>query len=332
MTTNSLKGKYIEFAQNNNKNYISTLVSPHQKILQSQNIENSFNNINTITRSSGFKTKQNHTIIKENKIQKMKVYNQDMKGSYNALVNMGDHLSTKNSKLMNSSTNIFLNSLNKVNNVNSNMISTLSNNKSVGNIFKNSAETLDPRTTSLSNLKHKKINSLEMNNIYPINVSTIKTIPISTTKNKTNYEEGTGIRINKSGSFIGSQINFLSPKNPIQQTELTALPSFQLLYDNSNYFKYSSCDTAKCSTRSSGKITTFSVNTHNGNVRTYNEDRVSIILNVLNPENHQNWPHVSFFAIYDGHAGVRCADYMKENLHQFVKFYSFYRYLEKNVY
>ena len=54
--------------------------------------------------------------------------------------------------------------------------------------------------------------------------------------------------------------------------------------------------------------------------RNYNEDRVSIILNVLKPNSRSNeeWPKVSFFAVYDGHGGNKCADFLKENLHQYV--------------
>jgi protein phosphatase 2C family protein 2/3 len=54
--------------------------------------------------------------------------------------------------------------------------------------------------------------------------------------------------------------------------------------------------------------------------RNYNEDRVSIILNVIKPNSRKNedWPKCSFFAIYDGHGGNRCADFLKENLHQYV--------------
>lgn len=41
-------------------------------------------------------------------------------------------------------------------------------------------------------------------------------------------------------------------------------------------------------------------------MRNYNEDRVSIILNIMKPTNTEisEWPKCSFFAIYDGHAGV----------------------------
>lgn len=33
---------------------------------------------------------------------------------------------------------------------------------------------------------------------------------------------------------------------------------------------------------------------------------------------NENWPKCSFFGIYDGHGGSACADFLRDNLHQFV--------------
>jgi protein phosphatase 2C family protein 2/3 len=54
--------------------------------------------------------------------------------------------------------------------------------------------------------------------------------------------------------------------------------------------------------------------------RNYNEDRVSIILNVAKPLYYtgEYWPKISIFAIYDGHGGHQCADYLRDHLHEFV--------------
>jgi protein phosphatase 2C family protein 2/3 len=52
--------------------------------------------------------------------------------------------------------------------------------------------------------------------------------------------------------------------------------------------------------------------------RNYNEDRVSIILNIVRPPNKDpnlTWPKCSFFGIYDGHGGSQCADFLRDNLH-----------------
>ena len=77
---------------------------------------------------------------------------------------------------------------------------------------------------------------------------------------------------------------------------------------------------AKFSTKSYGSIVSYGVNTNQGQVRNYNEDRVSIILNVIKPPSRKNeeWPKVSFFGIFDGHGGTKCSDFLKENLHHYV--------------
>lgn len=56
-------------------------------------------------------------------------------------------------------------------------------------------------------------------------------------------------------------------------------------------------------------------------MRNYNEDRVSIILNMAKPKDKPEdlqWPNVSFFAVYDGHGGSSCAEYLRDNLHYYV--------------
>lgn len=53
------------------------------------------------------------------------------------------------------------------------------------------------------------------------------------------------------------------------------------------------------STNSFKYIKSYAVNTFKGLIREYNEDRVSIILNIVQPENkkHLLWPNCSFFAV-----------------------------------
>ena len=84
---------------------------------------------------------------------------------------------------------------------------------------------------------------------------------------------------------------------------------------------------AKHSSNSFGVISAYGVNTYRGIFRNYNEDRVSIIVNAKNPkksknndkENNDNkWPNISYFAIFDGHAGNKCSEYLKNNLHHFI--------------
>ena len=76
----------------------------------------------------------------------------------------------------------------------------------------------------------------------------------------------------------------------------------------------------KCSVKRNGIVKAYAANTNQGIVRNYNEDRVSIILNIMKPASRMNeeWPKCSFFGVYDGHGGVNCADFLRDNLHQYV--------------
>ena len=75
-------------------------------------------------------------------------------------------------------------------------------------------------------------------------------------------------------------------------------------------------ESTKCSTKSTGQVKAYAVNTYQGIIRNYNEDRVSIILNITKPQNYiGDWPKCSFLGIYDGHGGSGCADFLRDNLH-----------------
>ena len=79
---------------------------------------------------------------------------------------------------------------------------------------------------------------------------------------------------------------------------------------------------AKQSDESFDLIKSYAANTYKGTVRNYNEDRISVMVNI-SQSNYQNLKgkeklKLSFFAIYDGHAGNKCAEYLKNNLHNFI--------------
>lgn len=81
-------------------------------------------------------------------------------------------------------------------------------------------------------------------------------------------------------------------------------------------------DPTKCSSRKNGIVKAYAANTNQGLIRNYNEDRVAIILNIMRPPNYdakEEWPVCSYFGIYDGHGGTACADFLRDNLHQYVR-------------
>ena len=56
--------------------------------------------------------------------------------------------------------------------------------------------------------------------------------------------------------------------------------------------------------------------------RKYNEDRVTIIINLQMPPTRscEYWPTASLFGIYDGHGGTACADFLRDRLHLLVRY------------
>ena len=84
-------------------------------------------------------------------------------------------------------------------------------------------------------------------------------------------------------------------------------------------FYYNNYEQSKTSKKAMGVIKSYGVNTYQGIVRDYNEDRVSIIINMNKPKNYKKqWPRISFFGIYDGHGGEGCSEYLRDNLHKLI--------------
>ena len=67
-------------------------------------------------------------------------------------------------------------------------------------------------------------------------------------------------------------------------------------------------------------IKSFAVNSYQGLKRNYNEDKVSIILTIKKPKNFlgENWPKISYLAIFDGHGGNSCSNFLRDNLHNYI--------------
>ena len=81
-------------------------------------------------------------------------------------------------------------------------------------------------------------------------------------------------------------------------------------------------------------IKSFAVNSYQGLIRDYNEDKVSIILTIKKPKNYigDNWPKISYLAIFDGHGGNLCSNFLRDNLHNYIiKSENFLENVEKSL-
>lgn len=64
-------------------------------------------------------------------------------------------------------------------------------------------------------------------------------------------------------------------------------------------------------------VRAYAVNTHAGLFVDANYDRISIVTNLQAGGQGERFADkkVSFFAIYDGHGGAGCAEFLRDNLH-----------------
>lgn len=78
-------------------------------------------------------------------------------------------------------------------------------------------------------------------------------------------------------------------------------------------------EVTKSNESSSGPARGFGICTTKGLVRNYNEDRVSVIMNVSKEQSvHAVGMSCSYFSVFDGHGGHNCANYLRENLHKII--------------
>ena len=87
---------------------------------------------------------------------------------------------------------------------------------------------------------------------------------------------------------------------------------------------YGSYPNVELSQDSFNIISAYGGNSYNGIVRKSNEDKIKIIANyklskeVKKKNGEIINPSISYFAIYDGHGGNNCSNFLQENLHEYI--------------
>lgn len=130
-------------------------------------------------------------------------------------------------------------------------------------------------------------------------------------KNNSNQQERSNLNGNPTKVSIDTPLNI---------TDLIRDQNYAPLDKSFLKKSFEKYEPARHSGKSLSVVKSFAANTHQGTVRKYNEDRVSIILNIVKPNTFKGsyWPTCSFFAVFDGHGGSKCADFLKDNLHNYV--------------
>jgi hypothetical protein len=171
-----------------------------------------------------------------------------------------------------------------------------------------------------NNIQEKKNNfylkKMEARNKIDMPSTTVRTVNLYSPLHKFDEDFKMNVDSSRELNIITQSINLNTNKSSNNSN-----------YHNNSYLKilnlnFKKFENSKFGARSNGYVVGYGANTNQGLIRNYNEDRVSIIVNVLKPNSriNEDWPKVSFFGIYDGHGGNKCADFLKENLHQYVKF------------
>ncbi|OMJ77456.1 hypothetical protein SteCoe_22932 [Stentor coeruleus] len=121
-------------------------------------------------------------------------------------------------------------------------------------------------------------------------------------------------------SYSPSPIN-RSPNIRVSSSQKMLFPSIKNSRCSSGRnSRLSKGDTMRISTSRCGIIYGYAADSHSGLAHYRKSDCMNTITNLPCPKtiSESIWPKSSFFAIYDGHGGKACANFLKEQLHNFI--------------
>ena len=86
---------------------------------------------------------------------------------------------------------------------------------------------------------------------------------------------------------------------------------------------YNHYPTAEFSSKGFANISGYGMNSYNGKVKKYNEDRIKAITDyqpnkTIIIKGAEVKPTISYFSIFDGHGGKKCSDFLKEHLDSYL--------------
>ena len=127
--------------------------------------------------------------------------------------------------------------------------------------------------------------------------------------------------------------NFYSKNTKLLDTLQSSLLSSRRLYNRKKLKVTPNAVTKQPKSEQNSRcFTSYSGTTNSGLYRDYNEDRISIIQSIILEDKYHRQQESSFFALMDGHAGSRCVDYVKDNIHCFITSHpSYYQNKQKAI-
>ena len=146
-------------------------------------------------------------------------------------------------------------------------------------------------------------------------------------QNQNNNKENDKTKI-----YIHSGINTEIKNNIKPKTEISKKPKNKLNNPIQNSLTISSLANleyglyppVELSPNSFCKISGYGANSYNGIVRSYNEDKIKVILDYKLQKKFQGVngniidPNISYFGLFDGHGGDKCSNFLKEKFETFL--------------
>ena len=255
-------------------------------LLETSNVLNQNADIQIIIpKNKSHKTTEYEKVL-SNEITKLKEENKSLVNSINELKNM-----IELNNCIRNNNNFKSKSINKSNNLSQN-----------GNL-----------KISKNDLKNSNSNIIMANNIQ----NNPKNLSLNSSKNAQNNKNAINHNIDNN---IKQNSNIITTDKNTKSKEQNNLSLSRLC--DLNFNNYPSVKTSQ--NDAFFQFSGYGANSYNGTKRDYNEDRVKIILDhklnkaITDSKGKARVPNINYFAIYDGHGGKGCSNYLEENLHNYI--------------
>jgi serine/threonine protein phosphatase PrpC len=178
------------------------------------------------------------------------------------------------------------------------------------------------KANPLSNFSEKQIGQkiVSTNKIQSYNIDSFNSSLGLSVDHKSSQDKDRNSRNNQTNSSFQKSLNSNDSQSNSNSNTTTGSQNGMQIFSGLTNKNISLLPARSSNFVFNGSEAMYSVNTTNGLIRGYNEDRVSIVINIKRKAEWKQtrWPNCSYFSIFDGHGGSLCADFLKDNLHRFI--------------